>query len=75
MEKNEFNQALIAFLNASPTPFHAVAFMAKTLREAGFEELYEGDNWKTDPGKYFVTRNQSSIIAFLIGTSLSLIHI
>ena len=69
MDKNEFNQALIAFLNASPTPFHAVAFMAKTLREAGFEELYEGDNWKTDPGKYFVTRNQSSIIAFLIGTS------
>ena len=69
MDKNQFNQALIEFLNGAPTPFHAVATMAQALNEAGFKELYEGDHWNTGPGRYFVTRNQSSIIA------LSLIHI
>ena len=69
MDKNQFNQALIEFLDVAPTPFHAVATMAQALTEAGFKELYEGDHWNTSLGRYFVTRNQSSIIAFVIGTS------
>ncbi|XP_027335773.1 probable aspartyl aminopeptidase [Abrus precatorius] len=59
---------LIAFLNASPTPFHAVEEAKKRLRSAGFEQLCERDTWNLEAGKsYFFTRNHSSIIAFALG--------
>lgn len=55
----------IEFLNAAPTPFHAVAGMKNQLLAAGFIELHEGDGWDIQAGKrYVVTRNDSSIIAF-----------
>lgn len=58
---------LIGFLENSPTCFHAVAGIAARLKEAGFEELREGEIWKLQEHKsYYVTRNQSSIIAFKI---------
>ena len=43
--------------------------MADILTENGFNELKERNNWSTGAGKYFVTRNDSSLIAFVIGTS------
>lgn len=56
---------LLSFLSQSPTPFHAVASMAEALLLAGFEPLNEADSWQLVDGKgYFVTRNDSSIIAF-----------
>ena len=69
MDKSQFNQSLIDFLNAAPTPFHAVQVMADKLLDAGFKELHEENQWNTEPGKYFVTRNQSSIIAFNLGSA------
>ncbi len=68
MSSEAFNQELISFLNDSPTPFHATANMASILVSHGFAELKEEDAWETSPGKYFVRRNQSSIIAFNLGT-------
>lgn len=66
--KDEFNQGLLTFLQASPTPFHAVATMSEHLRAAGFKALSEGDAWSLDAGgKYFIQRNQSSIVAFVHG--------
>lgn len=59
------NRALCAFIQASPTPFHAVASMAAQLEGAGFTRLDESAAWHLQPqGKYYVTRNQSSLIAF-----------
>ena len=56
---------LFGFLSAAVTPFHAVAECEKRLTAAGFRPLFEGEEWKTEPGKgYFVTRNRSSILAF-----------
>ena len=70
MSQTDFNQDLIAFLNASPTPFHAVASMAERLDKAGFQALNESDSWSLETGKkYYVTRNDSSIIAFVQGKS------
>ncbi|WP_039913652.1 M18 family aminopeptidase [Cellvibrio mixtus] len=67
---DDFNSGLLQFLGASPTPFHATANLAKRLISAGFEPLYEGDAWQLEPGKrYLVTRNDSSIIAFIYGKS------
>ena len=58
---------LIEFINASKSSFHAVAEMKTELKKNGFNELSEADGWKLQKGgKYFVTRNDSSIIAFRI---------
>lgn len=66
----DFNVDLLDFLRASPTPFHATKNIATQLLAAGFIPLYEGDVWQLEPGKrYLVTRNDSSIIAFVYGKS------
>lgn len=65
---SEFNRGLLAFLDASPTPFHAAQEMARQLSSAGFTRLLEADNWALQPGgRYFVLRNGSSIAAFSLG--------
>lgn len=63
---NEF----VSFLNSSPTPYHAVDTIKKSLVKANFKELSEKTNWKGQVkkgGSYFVTRNGSSLIAFTVG--------
>ncbi|HKI73730.1 MAG TPA: M18 family aminopeptidase, partial [Pseudomonadales bacterium] len=67
MQKQKFNDGLLEFLAASPTPFHAVANMANILEANGFAPLAEADDWQLTPGKYYVTRNGSSIAAFILG--------
>lgn len=62
---------LSAFIKASPTPFHAVGQIAERLEKDGFLKLTEGSVWNVEPGKkYYVIRNNSSIIALKIGTDL-----
>ena len=64
----KFNQGLMDFLTASVTPFHAVESMKALLLDRGFEELKETDIWEINLlGKYFITRNDSSIIALKLG--------
>ncbi|MBE6566668.1 MAG: M18 family aminopeptidase [Ruminococcaceae bacterium] len=59
--------ALINFIEKSPTAFHAVASCAEILEEKGYQRLCEQDAWDLQAGKgYYLTRNQSSIIAFRI---------
>lgn len=66
----QFNQELQVFLAASPTPFHAVAQLTQHLLAAGFQRLDERETWTlTAGGRYFVTRNGSSLIAFIHGTA------
>ena len=56
---------LLNFIDNSPTPFHAVENIKSVLNENGFIELYENDEFiLSSGGKYFTTRNTSSIIAF-----------
>lgn len=58
-------KALLEFLDTSPTPFHVVQNAIKRLQQAGFSELKEDANWQSlEAGRYYVTRNDSSIIAF-----------
>ena len=65
MQKQDFNEGLLGFLDASPTPFHATTNMSMMFRNAGFEELNETNKWNLKEGhKYYVTRNDSSVIAF-----------
>lgn len=61
----ERTQRLCDFLSNSPSPWHATQSMATRLEQGGFERLEEKADWQLSPGKrYYVTRNDSSIIAF-----------
>ncbi|MGN0335183.1 MAG: M18 family aminopeptidase [Lachnospiraceae bacterium] len=67
----EITNELLAFLKKSPSPFHAVRNMKEELSANGYEELTEGRAWHVRAGgKYYVTRNDSSIIAVHVGTDL-----
>jgi len=58
-------QALIAFLDAAPTPWHAVAQVSNRLTHAGFLELDLRQSWTLEAGVgYFVTRHDGSLIAW-----------
>ena len=67
---SKFNPTeILDFLNASPTPFHATATMIDSLNQAGFSRLDESELWSLKAGaKYWVSRNDSSLIAFTLPT-------
>ena len=61
---------LLDFIDASPSPWHAVASCETRLQAAGFSRLEEVDRWQlTSGGKHYVVRAGSSIIAFIVGSS------
>lgn len=70
VEEDKFMDDLLLFLQQSMTPFHAVAAMSERLEAAGFAALKEGDSWDLTPGQgYFMSRNGSSLMAFVYGTN------
>ena len=63
-------ERFLNFAEQSPTAFQAIANLKEDLREAGYRELKEKDPWLVDAGsRYFVTRNDSAIIAFSVPRS------
>ncbi|MBQ3393640.1 MAG: M18 family aminopeptidase [Oscillospiraceae bacterium] len=63
----DINERLFEFIEKSPTPFHAVANARAKLEEKGYSKLNEAEKWELKKGgRYYVTRNGSSIIAFSI---------
>lgn len=52
---------LIDFIDASPSPFHAVARAGQMLEEAGFHEVQEVDAFPTDPGRHYLVRGGSLV--------------
>lgn len=58
---------LLNFIDASPTAFHAAENVCDILLKNGFTRLEECEQWKlVRGGKYFVTRNSSSCLAFIL---------
>lgn len=69
MNTQEVNQELLSFLDHSPNAFFAVRNMREELEKAGYTRLYEGAAWALSQGRgYYVTRNDSALIAFHIPT-------
>ncbi len=66
---SQFNPAsLCDFLKSGVTPFHVVQTSITLLEQAGYQRLYDTEKWQLNPqGRYYVTRNDSSIIAFKLG--------
>ena len=60
---------LMKFLDNSPCNFYAAANVAEMLDNAGFSRLDASDKWTLTPGgKYYVTKNDTAIFAFCVGT-------
>ncbi|ERT01018.1 hypothetical protein HMPREF1624_02254 [Sporothrix schenckii ATCC 58251] len=65
-----FTKPFLRFITENPTVFHAVGYFEKQLADAGFVKLSARDDWSgtiQPGGKYYVTRNGSSLIAFTVG--------
>lgn len=66
----EFATDLIDYIYSSPTSFHAVKTSKELLENNGFEELKLNKKWELKVGgKYFVTKNSSSIVSFVINSN------
>lgn len=58
-------EKLFAFIKQSPTCYQAVENVGRELEASGYRQLEEKVEWELKPGgKYYVTRNGSSLIAF-----------
>lgn len=67
-QARETAQDLLNFIDASPSPWHAVQSTVQRLNQAGYKELAETQTWQLHAGgKYYVTRGGASVIAFTIG--------
>ncbi len=67
---NELHLAkeLIDFIYESPSAFHAAESVKNMLKDNGFNELKEEDRWNLqNEGKYYVTKNDSAVFAFVVG--------
>ena len=64
-EMKSLTEKLMQYITDSPTAYHAVAELKEKMQLKGYTQLREADEWKLQPGgKYFVIRNDSSLIAF-----------
>lgn len=65
----------IDLLRKSTSPFHVVKQIEDELKENGFKELKENENYHLEKGgRYFVKRNSSSIIAFALNDTMEDFH-
>lgn len=67
--KKQFAENLIDYIYDSPTAFNAVETSKDLLLKNGFDELKMNEKWQLKVGgKYFITKNSSSLTAFVINS-------
>ncbi len=63
-------QQLLEFIDNSSSPWHAVESTIAMLTQHGFTALTEKEPWQfIAGGRYYTVRDQSSIIAFVVGSA------
>jgi aspartyl aminopeptidase len=66
--REKLAQDMLQFINYAWTPYHAVEEASRRLMAAGFQHISEKGTWDIKAGgKYFFTRNYSTIVAFGVG--------
>lgn len=69
MQPRHVAESFLEFVNYAVSPFHAVQFWKDRLSVKGFTELHEQTHWNLQPGgKYYFSRNQSTLFAFVVGS-------
>lgn len=72
MNSLDFSKDLLNFIDNSPLNYFAVTNAKDILSKNGFKELKENNRWEIEKnGKYFVTRNDTALIAFTVGEDLT----
>jgi aspartyl aminopeptidase len=62
------SKQFLDFVSRAVSPWHAVEEVRSRLLKEGFEHLSEKSSWTLKRnGRYFVTRNNSSIVTFAVG--------
>ena len=61
---DKFKKELIEFIDKSTSCYTCIKEIKKELEDNGYIELYENEEWILGKDKYFVIRNDASIIAF-----------
>lgn len=75
MNNLEISKELLSFIDDSKSMFHAIDTIKKYLERENFIFLPENSKWEIKKGgKYFTTRNNSSVIAFKVGEILDDYH-
>ena len=77
MPEEDVNAAwdMARFVQECPSMFHTAAAVRKRLDAAGFTYVPEGDPWRIERGAaYYTVRNNSSVIAFKVGSELDDYH-
>ncbi len=70
MSRNVPVQDLLDYIDACPTPFHAVAEAIRRLGAAGYRRLDEAQAWDVEPGdKVYLVRGGGSLAAFQLGSA------
>lgn len=67
---HNFNNELLDFLNNGTCTFTSTLNIKKILDDNKYQELNENTNWNLLEGKYYVIRNDASIIAFNINKKI-----
>jgi aspartyl aminopeptidase len=63
-------QDLLSYIDASPSPFHAVQETTRRLEAEGYRRVHEGDDFGLRPGdRVYVIRDGASLAAFEVGTA------
>ena len=63
----DYIDSLFQFIDNSPTCYQTIDQIGQRLTQVGYEKLSEKELWKMEAGGcYYVTRNDSSLIAFTI---------
>ena len=58
--------SMLQYIQKSPDCFHAVENLRQRLLSEGYTQLTAGEWTLTPGGKYFVTKNGSSLMAFRV---------
>ena len=69
LNHQQIAQNLIEFIHNSPTMFHTIKTIKSRLESKGFIPLTHHTKWELKKGgKYYLTSNESALIAFVINT-------